>query len=85
MDFDTEGTGSRWHKRCLLRYLSCDDLESVSKQNPRAYTAPSSCMADWPCFDCDTWFSQPVQLVYDKSSSRNDPGSGFIGDKESQS
>ena len=27
------------------------------------------------------WFSQPDQLVYDESSGRNDPGSGFISDK----
>ena len=68
MDFNTEGLGSRWHKRCPLRYLSCDDLKSVSKQNARVYTAASSCMAYCPCFDCDMWFSQPIQLVYDKSS-----------------
>ena len=84
MGFDTEVPGSRRHKRCPLRCLSCDDLKSVSKQNARAYTAPSSCMAYCPCFDCDMWFSQPVQLVYDRSSGRNDPGSGFIGDKRSQ-
>ena len=84
MDFNTEGLGSRWHKRCPLRYLSCDDLKSVSKQNARAYTAASSCMAYCPCFDCDMWFSQPIQLVYDKSSGLNDPGSGCIGDKQSQ-
>ena len=84
MDFNTEGLGSRWHKRCPLPYLSCDDLKSVSKQNARAYTAASSCMAYCPCFDCDMWFSQPIQLLYVRSSGLNEVCLAFIGDKQSQ-
>ncbi len=86
MAFNTEGSGSHWHKQCPLRYLSGDGfkLKSVSKQNAWAYTTASSCMAYCPCFDCDMWFSQPIQLVHAKSSGHNDPGSGLIGDKQSQ-